>query len=95
MIPGSHTRYKRKDFKSGELTCARPGCIRRARHQWSAPCAINTIFQNNDQTVWVPLCDECDILMNEVMLRAFGYPEDIVHDLIAKYRMIQGDGAWS
>lgn len=48
------------------LTCSRKGCTRKAAAQWSA-CA--------DGNIQRPLCSECDIDLNRLVLQWIGDPE--------------------
>lgn len=93
MIPGKPKPYKRKEFRAG-LTCGVVGCTRLARHQWAYPCAINTMLGANDEGTWIALCDECDLEMNRRLLEVVGIPHHVLDDVMARYRMVQGDAAY-
>lgn len=93
MIPGRHKALKPEDFREG-LTCEVVGCVRIARHQWAYPCAINTLIKPNGKGTWVILCDECDLVMNDVLLRTLGIPPHVMEDVMHRYKMVQGDSAY-
>lgn len=92
MIPGAMSQYKARDFAN--LTCGVVGCTRRARHQWAYPCAINTMFTDPSVSAWIPLCDECDLKMNDALLAVVGVPDHVRSDLMTAYRHIQADAAF-
>lgn len=95
MIPGRNKPFKRKHFaEEGGLSCMVVGCIRRARHQWAYPCAVTTLSDDPAKPVWMVVCDECDVALNETLLRAVGVPEHVLRDLMNAYRQIQADASF-
>jgi len=83
-------RPPQEEWRTGKVRCGRPGCLRRASHEWAYPCAINTLF-DDQEPLWIPLCDRCDSLMNVTLLRVVGVPEDILTTIMSQYEVIQGD----
>lgn len=93
MIPGG-PRLKRRDFRTG-LVCGVVGCVRRARHQWAYPCAVNTMSETPSEPSWLPVCDECDMMLNRRLLEVVGVPPHILEEMLGAYAQIQGDGAYA
>ncbi len=60
-------------------TCSVAGCSRRAAYQWQC-CATGNR--------WMPLCKECDVALNEMVLNWSGHPE--AEPLIKQYRRNAG-----
>ena len=63
------------------LKCSRVGCENRAVHQWNI-CA--------DRNRYRPLCLDCDMAINEMVLRFMGWPD--VEQKLAAYRKRYGAG---
>lgn len=59
----------------GRVPCTR--CGRPARYQWQV-CADGRLFR--------PICEVCDIELNELALRFMGFSEDAVQSKIKAYR---------
>lgn len=93
MLPGRSGEYKAKDFRQG-LVCGIVGCVRKARHQWAYPCAINTMTDAPAKPAWFPTCDECDVQLNEALLEVVGVPAHVRLDIIEAYKLIQADAAY-
>jgi len=58
------------------LRCFRAGCKNKAEQQWNA-CS--------DDNQWRPICNECDIELNTVVLQFMGFKN--WHDKIEKYKL--------
>jgi len=93
VIPGRRKLYTLRHFRRG-LRCGIVGCTRRARHQWAYPCAVRTMAADPRPPRWLAVCDECDLLLNRVLLAAMGVPPHVLDELIGAYRLIQADGAF-
>ncbi len=93
MIPGKSEPHVRTDFQAG-LDCGVAGCTRRARHEWAYPCAVTTMADDPAAPRWLPVCDECDLELNRVLLSVVGVPAHVLGPLLAAYRQIQADGAF-
>jgi hypothetical protein len=50
----------------GRMPCARWNCLNKAKFQWQI-CA--------DNNRWRPICADCDVELNEMVLRWIGDPE--------------------
>jgi hypothetical protein len=66
---------RKKPYTQVEIAKQRCPCGRPARYQWNC-CAINNR--------WVPVCRDCDVGMNEMVLAFFRVPERA--RLMAAYR---------
>lgn len=66
---------RKKPYTEAEIMRQRCPCLRRASHQWNC-CAIGNR--------WVPVCDDCDIGLNEMVLAFFRVPDRAA--LLTKYR---------
>lgn len=79
MPNDGHPRHGRKQpytkIGVGRLPCTR--CGRPARYQWQI-CADGNLHR--------PICEVCDIELNEAVLRFMGFPEDWVQAKIKTYR---------
>lgn len=48
------------------LRCYRAGCNKRAVHQWQI-CSDDRVFR--------PICEECDVELNRLVLEWMGFPD--------------------
>lgn len=60
------------------LKCSRAGCRRRAVFQWR-PCSLDA---------WMPICDRCDVELNEIALTFLRIPKRERDRLMDRYRAL-------
>lgn len=77
IMHGRKKPYTQKGI--GRVPCTR--CGRPARYQWQV-CADGRLFR--------PICEECDIALNEAVLRFMGFSEDWVQSRIEAYKRQMG-----
>lgn len=61
------------------VPCTR--CGRPARYTWNV-CADGNLYR--------PICEQCDIALNEAVLRFMNFPEDVVQNKIEAYKRLKG-----